>query len=135
MNPRFWILVSALALAAAVTFGAFGAHALRAVLAPEALGIYRTAVEYHVWNALGLLCVGALMEQWPAARALLWAARLLATGLLLFCGSLYLLALSGKTWLGAITPVGGGAFIAAWLLVAWAAFEHHQETSGNEKRL
>ncbi len=122
MNPPRWILVAAVALAAAAVMGAFGAHALRPVLAPEALAIYQTAVQYHLWNALGLLCVGVLMGQWPAAPALQWAARLLATGLLLFCGSLYLLALSGERWLGAVTPLGGGAFIAAWLLVAWAAF-------------
>jgi uncharacterized membrane protein YgdD (TMEM256/DUF423 family) len=121
MTARRCVLAAALALALAVALGAFGAHALRARLAPEALAIYQTAVQYHFWHALGLLAVGILMAQWPDERRLACAAWLLATGLLLFSGSLYLLAVTGERWLGAVTPFGGGAFIAAWLLVAWTA--------------
>ena len=73
-------------------------------------------------NALGLLAVGILMTQWPEERRLACAAWLLMAGLLLFSGSLYLLAVTGERALGAVTPFGGGAFIAAWLLVAWTAF-------------
>jgi uncharacterized membrane protein YgdD (TMEM256/DUF423 family) len=122
MSARACLLAAALALAAAVALGAFGAHALKGHLQPEMLGVYQTAVQYHFWHALGLLGVGALMVRSPDSRALGWAAWLLVAGLLLFSGSLYLLALTGAAWLGAVTPLGGVAFIAAWLVVAWWAW-------------
>ena len=121
MNAKFCLLVAALALAAAVALGAFGAHALKGHLSAEMLSIYQTAVQYHFWHALGLLGVGVLMTRSPGGSALAGIAWLLSAGLLLFSGSLYLLALTGATWLGAVTPVGGLAFIAAWLWFAWWA--------------
>ena len=121
MNARLCVVVSAIALAAAVALGAFGAHALRARLAPESFAAYQTAVQYHFWHALGLLAVGILMTQWATAQGLAWAAWLLIAGLIFFSGSLYLLALTGARWLGALTPIGGGAFIAAWVVLAWVA--------------
>ena len=121
MTARRCVLAAALALAIAVARGAFGAHALRGRLAPDALGIFQTGVQYHFWNALGLLSVGILMTQWTSTRLLAIAAWLLIAGLLLFSGSLYVLAVTGERWVGALTPLGGGAFIAAWLMVAWAA--------------
>jgi uncharacterized membrane protein YgdD (TMEM256/DUF423 family) len=122
MNARSCLAVAALALAAAVALGAFGAHALKLRLAAEMLTTYQTAVQYHFWHALGLLGVGVLMVRSPDSRALAWVAWLLVAGLLLFSGSLYLLALTGATWLGAVTPLGGVAFIAAWLGLAWWAW-------------
>ena len=124
MNARFCLLIAALALAAAVVLGAFGAHALKGHLSAEMLSIYQTAVQYHFWHALGLLGVGVLMSRSPGDSALRWVAWLLIAGLLLFSGSLYLLALTGATWLGAVTPLGGLAFIAAWLWLAWWARRH-----------
>jgi uncharacterized membrane protein YgdD (TMEM256/DUF423 family) len=121
MNARFCLLVAALALAAAVALGAFGAHALKVRLAAEMLATYQTAVQYHFWHALGMLGVGVLMSRSPDDSGLRWVAWLLIAGLLLFSGSLYLLALTGATWLGAVTPLGGLAFIAAWLWLAWWA--------------
>ena len=121
MSARVCVLAGALALAAAVGLGAFGAHAMKGRIAAESLAIYQTAVQYHFWHALGLLGVGVLMAQWPGELLLAWSAWLLIAGLILFSGSLYALALSGAGWLGAITPLGGAAFIAAWLLVAWGA--------------
>jgi len=123
MTARRCVFAAAMALASAVALGAFGAPALRGLLAPDALAIYQTAVQYHFWHGLGLLAVGILMERWAAARALAASAWLLIAGLLLFSGSLYLLAVTGERWLGAITPLGGGAFIAAWLLIAWLALK------------
>jgi uncharacterized membrane protein YgdD (TMEM256/DUF423 family) len=123
MNARLCVLVSAVALAAAVALGAFGAHALKARLAPESFTVYQTAVQYHFWHALGLLGVGVLMTQWVTAQGLAWAAWLLISGLVFFSGSLYVLALTGARWLGALTPIGGGAFIAAWLVLAWVALK------------
>ena len=121
MNAKFCLLVAALALAAAVALGAFGAHALKGHLSAEMLSIYQTAVQYHFWHALGLLGVGVLMTRSPDGPALAGIAWLLIAGLLLFSGSLYLLALTGASWLGAVTPLGGVAFIAAWLWLAWWA--------------
>ena len=121
MNARLCVLAAAVALAVAVVLGAFGAHAVKNQLAPELFAVYQTAVQYHFWHALGLLGVGILMAQWPTARALAWTAWLLIAGLFFFCGSLYALALTGTPWLGAVTPIGGAAFIAAWLILAWVA--------------
>ena len=123
MNARLCVLAAAVALAAAVGLGAFGAHAGKSRLAPELLAVYQTAVQYHFWHALGLLGVGILMAQWPTARALAWTAGLLIAGLFFFCGSLYALALTGTSWLGVLTPIGGAAFIAAWLVLAWVALK------------
>src|ERR1700757_1337117 len=109
MSPRGCVLIAAIALAAAVALGAFGAHALKARLAADSFTVYQTAVQYHFWHALGLLGVGILMAQWPAAQGLAWTAWLLIAGLFLFCGSLYALAVTGTPWLGVLAPVGGAA--------------------------
>jgi uncharacterized membrane protein YgdD (TMEM256/DUF423 family) len=121
MTGRICLLLASLALAVAVALGAFGSHALKTRLAPDMLAIYQTAVQYHFWLALGLFALALLMLQWDAP-ALTLAGWLLLAGLVLFCGSLYLLALTGAHWLGAITPLGGIASIAAWLVVAWVAW-------------
>jgi uncharacterized membrane protein YgdD (TMEM256/DUF423 family) len=123
MNARLCVLAAAAALATAVALGAFGAHAIKIRVAPELFAVYQTAVQYHFWHALGLLGVGMLMAQWPAAHALAWTAWLLIAGLFFFCGSLYALALTGTPWLGVLTPIGGAAFIAAWLILAWVALK------------
>ena len=108
-------LVAGAALAGlAVALGAFGAHALKAWLSPQALGWWETAVQYQMWHALGLILAGAL----PRPRLGLPAA-LLGAGTLLFSGSLYLMALTDLRWLGAVTPLGGAAMIAGWALLAW----------------
>jgi uncharacterized membrane protein YgdD (TMEM256/DUF423 family) len=120
MGPRLALLTASAALFVAVAAGAFGAHALRTRLAPDLLAIYQTAVQYHFWHALGLLAVGVLLLLRPESRALGVAAWLLVAGLVLFSGSLYALALTGVRSLGAITPVGGLAFLGAWLAVGWA---------------
>jgi uncharacterized membrane protein YgdD (TMEM256/DUF423 family) len=115
-----WSAIAAVFLALAVGSGAFGAHGLKARLDANHLDIYKTAVLYHFLHALGMLIVaimpkaGALSAD--AANSVCW---LLAAGILIFSGSLYLLSVTGVGVLGAITPFGGVAFIAAWLLLAW----------------
>jgi uncharacterized membrane protein YgdD (TMEM256/DUF423 family) len=104
----------ALLAALGVGLGAFGAHALKASLSPEALGWWQTAVQYQMWHALGLILVAVL----PRPRLGLPAA-LLGGGAAIFSGSLYLMALTDARWLGAVTPLGGGAMIAGWALLAW----------------
>jgi len=101
---------------AAVALGAFGAHALKARLSAEMLAVWHTGVEYHMFHALGLLAVGLVTVQLPESILLKSSGWLMLAGILLFSGSLYALALSGERWLGAITPVGGIAFLAAWVL-------------------
>jgi uncharacterized membrane protein YgdD (TMEM256/DUF423 family) len=119
-TAKLFIVLGALAGAAGVALGAFGAHALKARLAPDALAVWQTAVQYHFWHALGLLAVGIVALGLPASTPLKWAGWLMVAGLVLFSGSLYVLTLSGARWLGAVTPFGGIAWIAAWLLLAWA---------------
>ena len=122
MNARVALFGAAVFLFAAVALGAFGAHALKAKLAPELITTYQTAVQYHFWHALGLLAVGVLLLQRPDSGALVAAAWLLMAGLILFCGSLYALSLTGVRGWGAVAPVGGVAFLAAWAALAWAAW-------------
>ena len=107
----------ALSAALAVAAGAFGAHALRARLAADLLAVFETAARYQMYHALGLLAVAAALARWPtpSVRAAGW---LFLTGTLHFSGSLYLLALTGTRWLGAITPLGGLCFIIGWLVFA-----------------
>ena len=122
VSARVAILLAAIFLFAGVAAGAFGGHALRARLAPDLMGIYQTAVQYHFWHALGLLGVGVALAIRPESGALAVAAWLLVAGVVIFCGSLYALALTGVRGFGAVTPVGGVAFLAAWVAVAWAAW-------------
>ena len=121
MNARLALTLAAALLFAAVGLGAFGAHALRERLAPEMAAVYQTAVQYHFWHALGLLAIGVLLTQRPASGLLAAAAWLIVAGIVLFCGSLYALALTGIRGLGAVTPFGGVAFLAGWAVLAWAA--------------
>jgi len=119
---KAFLVAGSLAAALAVVLGAFGAHALKARLGADLLAVWRTAVEYHFYHALALLAVGLLLLHFPAESALRWAGLAFAVGLLLFSGSLYVLALSGLRWLGAVTPLGGLAFIAGWLALAWGVW-------------
>jgi uncharacterized membrane protein YgdD (TMEM256/DUF423 family) len=118
-----WPATGAVFLALAVSLGAFGAHALKARFDAYSTGIWEKAVLYHFLHALGLLIVpvlartGAVSEN--GAGRVCW---LLAAGVLIFSGSLYALAITGVRALGAITPLGGTAFISAWVLLAWELF-------------
>ena len=116
---RTFFRIGALSAMLAVAAGAFGAHALRERLAPDLLQVFETAVRYQMYHALALLAVA-----WASSRSDGVAARvagwLFVAGTVLFSGSLYLLALSGIRWLGAITPLGGLAWIAGWAILAWS---------------
>ena len=106
-------------MALAVILGAFGAHALKSRLSPEMMEVYKLGVQYHAIHALGLILLGVLAERPEAETLVRWSGRCLMAGIVLFSGSLYLLALTGVRTLGAITPIGGLSFIAAWLLLAF----------------
>lgn len=116
---RTFALIGALLGFLGVGAGAFGAHALRARLAPADLEIFETAARYQMYHALALIAAAWVVERWPgsAATASGW---LFLTGTLVFSGSLYVLVLTGTRWLGAVTPLGGGALLAGWLALAWA---------------
>jgi uncharacterized membrane protein YgdD (TMEM256/DUF423 family) len=116
-----WTAVGAIALALAVMIGAFGAHGLRGRLDDYSIGIYERAVFYHFVHALGILIVSVFIPQRSADPYKGWICGLLAVGIVLFSGSLYALALTGNRMLGAITPIGGVSFIAAWVLLAVTA--------------
>ncbi len=124
MQPvaRLFIALGSINAALAVIFGAFGAHALKARISPEMLNVYHTGSQYHFYHALGMLLVGVLATQLQNQGALRLSGFLMLAGIVLFSGSLYLLAITGVTWLGAVTPLGGVAFIAAWIVLALAAF-------------
>jgi len=117
---REFLVLGAIAMFAAVALGAFGAHALKEQIAPDLLAVWRTGVEYHCYHALGLLAVGLLALRLPESKPLRAAGWLMAAGIVLFSGSLYALALTGVRALGAVTPFGGAAFLAAWALLAGA---------------
>jgi uncharacterized membrane protein YgdD (TMEM256/DUF423 family) len=104
--------------ATAVMLGAFGAHALRDQIDAAALQIWHTAVEYQFWHALALLALATFTV--PLARGARLAALAFCIGIALFSGSLYALALGAPRWIGAITPCGGAAFIAGWILLGCA---------------
>src|SRR5882762_10724126 len=119
-GAKLFLAAGGLAALAAVALGAFGAHALKSCLSAEMLSVWHTGVEYHIYHALGLLAVGLLAQQLPGSALLKWSGWAMLAGIVLFSGSLYALALSGERWLGAITPVGGVAFLVAWALVVAA---------------
>lgn len=122
MNSARVLALAGLALALGTIFGAFGAHTLKGQLTPDRLEVYETAVRYHFFNALGLLGVGLAMRFMDGAL-LRWAAGLILAGILLFSGSLYALTFGAPRLLGVVTPLGGLALIAGWLLFAAGALK------------
>lgn len=111
--------IAALLGASGVALGAFGAHALQAVLDERARGLWQTAVQYQFWHALALLFIAILLQRDPTLLRRI-AAGLMLAGVLIFSGSLFALALGAPRPVGMITPIGGAAMIAAWLALAWS---------------
>ena len=128
---RWIIAVGAMCAGLAVAIGAFGAHALEGRVSADMLANYETGARYHFYHALGMIGVGlfaliAVRDGQPESRALTrlrWAAVFLLTGIVLFSGSLYTMALSDLRWLGAVTPLGGVSFLVGWALFASAALD------------
>ena len=116
---RLFVGLGAIAALIGVALGAFGAHGLKGRVSPDRVETFRTGVEYQMYHALALLIVG-----WTAAQGwgplLHWAGYCFTAGIVIFSGTLYLLVLTDTGWLGAITPLGGVAFIVGWGLLAWA---------------
>jgi uncharacterized membrane protein YgdD (TMEM256/DUF423 family) len=120
-TAKLFLFLGCIAALLAVALGAFGAHGLKARIAPELMPVYKTGVEYHFYHALGMILVGLAAFHLPESACLTAAGWAMLAGIVLFSGSLYLLALTGLGWLGAVTPLGGAAFICAWALFAAAA--------------
>jgi uncharacterized membrane protein YgdD (TMEM256/DUF423 family) len=113
-----FLFFGALSALTGVGMGAFGAHGLKNLISPEMLAVYQTGVSYQMWHALGLVGIALARRHQPESRLLNWAGWLMLIGILLFSGSLYLLAIMDVKQLGMITPFGGVSFLIAWLLLA-----------------
>jgi uncharacterized membrane protein YgdD (TMEM256/DUF423 family) len=135
--PKTYLLLAAISGFIAVALGAFGAHGLRQRLGADMLAVYQTGVQYHFYHTLALLAVALLLMVVPqsplsssslhpsslrSSFLLKWSGNLFAVGIVIFSGSLYVLAISGVRWLGAITPLGGVAFLGGWICLALAAW-------------
>ena len=117
---KTFLLLGALAAFLAVALGAFGAHGLRGRLSPEMLSVFQTGVQYHMYHALALILVSGIMGR-MSGWLIQTAGWCFVAGIVFFSGSLYLLAVTGVTILGAITPIGGLLFLAGWACLAFAA--------------
>lgn len=121
---KTFLVIAALSGLLAVIIGAFGAHGLKSKISEEMLAVYNTGVQYHFYHLLVLLVTGLLLLKWPEAQAFKIAGWLFIAGMLVFSGSLYILAITGIRWLGAITPLGGLAFIGGWLALAIGFYQN-----------
>lgn len=124
MKPHSILLTGLTMMLLAVAIGAFGAHALKAIILPELLPVWKTASQYHYYHALGLTALGLWAQQHASAKLTTTVAYCFIFGILLFSGSLYVLAVSGLRWLGMITPVGGVLFLAGWSSWVVAVIKH-----------
>jgi uncharacterized membrane protein YgdD (TMEM256/DUF423 family) len=126
---RKWMMMGAVLTMLSVAIGAFGAHMLKESIGADAIAVYETGVQYHMIHAIGLLIIGLTAGQLGPSTKLKWAARLLFIGIIIFSGSLYVLSISGIKILGAITPIGGVAFIVGWLLLAIDVWQRGRDRS------
>jgi uncharacterized membrane protein YgdD (TMEM256/DUF423 family) len=120
MTARTMIGLGAISAFLAVLAGAFGAHALKTRLTQDLHAVFEVGARYHMYHALGLFVAAWLADRWQVGQPG-WAGVCFVAGTVLFSGSLYAMALTGHRWFGAITPLGGVAFLAGWMLLAWAA--------------
>lgn len=121
---KTFIIIGAINAFLAVALGAFGAHGLEGRVEQKYLEIWKTGVTYQMFHATGLLIVGVLLGRLPANALLSWSGWMMLIGIILFSGSLYVMTLTKISILGAITPLGGLAFLAAWILIVVAAVKY-----------
>lgn len=117
MKPSIFLFLGATCAFLAVAFGAFGAHGLKTMITPELLAVYQTGVTYQMWHAFGLIGIALMQQHDPQSRLLQWAGALMFLGIVLFSGSLYVLAILNFPEVGKITPIGGVSFLIAWSLL------------------
>ena len=118
---RLFFLVGSISALIAVVLGAFGAHGLKGRLTTEMLNAFEVGVRYQMYHALALLAVAWALSRWPRAEVTA-AGWLFVAGTIIFSGSLYFLSLTGVRWIGAITPIGGVAFLLGWLSLVWGVW-------------
>jgi uncharacterized membrane protein YgdD (TMEM256/DUF423 family) len=121
---KTFIIIGAINAFLAVALGAFGAHGLEGRVEQKYLEIWKTGVTYQMFHATGLLIVGVLLGRLPANTLLSWSGWMMLIGIVLFSGSLYVMTLTKISILGAITPLGGLSFLAAWILIVVAAVKY-----------
>jgi uncharacterized membrane protein YgdD (TMEM256/DUF423 family) len=121
---KLFIILGAINAFLSVALGAFGAHILEGRMEPKYIEIWGKGVTYQMLHAVGLLIIGVLLGNVPASSLLSWSGWLMFIGIVLFSGSLYILSVTQISVLGAITPLGGVAFLAAWVLVIIAAVKY-----------
>ena len=119
---KFFFIAGAISAFIGVAAGAFGAHALKSRIAPDLLAVFEVGVRYQMYHAFALIATAWIAGRWPGSAASA-AGMLFIAGTVLFSGSLYLLSFSGIRWLGAITPLGGLAWLIGWLCLAWAVWK------------
>ncbi|AET61196.1 DUF423 domain-containing protein [Paenibacillus terrae] len=117
------LLLGCIMMFLAVVLGAFGAHALKKRLSADMMSIFQTGIQYHIAHGLGLILLGVVAGNWVHSSLIVTAGWVMLAGILLFSGSLYALSLSGLKKLGAITPIGGVAFLTSWVLVIVAVIQ------------
>ncbi|WP_313803311.1 DUF423 domain-containing protein [Cytobacillus sp.] len=121
---KLFIILGAINAFLSVALGAFGAHGLEKTVEPKYLEIWKTGVTYQMFHATGLLVIGVLLGKLPGNALLSWSGWIMLIGIIFFSGSLYILTLTQKGILGAITPIGGVCFLVAWVLLIIAAVKH-----------
>ncbi|GKU83718.1 DUF423 domain-containing protein [Niallia sp. NCCP-28] len=121
---KAFIIIGAVNAFLAVALGAFGAHGLEGKISAKYLEIWKTGVTYQMFHSMGILIIGAIMMKIPQSSLLTWSGWLMVAGIILFAGSLYVLAVTQISVLGAITPLGGVAFLTAWILLIIAAVKY-----------
>lgn len=114
MKSSSLLITGSFFMVLAVAFGAFGAHIVQEILTPDRFEVYKTAVEYQFYHAIGLLILGLLTQKTGPTNWFRWSGTSFIFGILFFSGSLYILTLTDTGWLGAVTPLGGFAFILGW---------------------
>lgn len=118
---QFLLMAAGVSGLLAVAFGAFGAHGLRGRVSPDLLAVWHTAVEYQFWHTLALIACAILALRQPQLKGFVYSGCWFLAGIIIFSGSLYALTLTGLRWLGAVTPVGGVAFLVGWAVFIYAA--------------
>ncbi len=119
-NSKKFLAISSLMMALAIALGAFGAHGLKTIVTDSMLVVYKTGVDYHFYNTLGLFAVSFMITLKPKSKKLIISAWMIILGMIIFSFSLYLLVILNLPILGAITPIGGTFLIIAWILVAYS---------------
>jgi len=120
---RVFFIIGALYGFLGVALGAFGAHALKSRLTPDMLGVFEVGVRYQLVHACALLAIAWACTRWPGPAMTIGGA-LIAAGVFVFSGSLYVLSFTGARWLGMVTPFGGVAMLAGWLCCLWAVWRY-----------